>query len=157
MPLLDSFTVDHTRMEAPAVRVAKTMNTPHGDAITVFDLRFCVPNKEVMPERGIHTLEHLFAGFMRNHLNGNGVEIIDISPMGCRTGFYLLTRGLTPAEALALTVDSFRFMAAFEGAVPGASEVECGNYRDMDLPEAKAEAAAMLPVLEALTADQLHY
>ncbi len=55
MPLLDSFTVDHTRMEAPAVRVAKTMNTPHGDAITVFDLRFCVPNKEVMPERGIHT------------------------------------------------------------------------------------------------------
>ena len=51
----------------------------------------------------------------------------------------------------------FRFMAAFEGAVPGASEVECGNYRDMDLPAAKAEAAAMLPVLEALTADRLHY
>ncbi|STQ09729.1 S-ribosylhomocysteinase [Enterobacter cloacae] len=89
MPLLDSFTVDHTRMEAPAVRVAKTMNTPHGDTITVFDLRFCVPNKEVMPEKGIHTLEHLFAGFMRDHLNGNGVEIIDISPMGCRTGFYM--------------------------------------------------------------------
>ncbi len=63
MPLLDSFTVDHTRMEAPAVRVAKKMNTPHGDEITVFDLRFCVPNQEVMPERGIHTLEHLFAGF----------------------------------------------------------------------------------------------
>ena len=55
MPLLDSFTVDHTRMEAPAVRVAKTMHTPHGDTITVFDLRFCVPNKEVMPEKGIHT------------------------------------------------------------------------------------------------------
>ena len=54
-------------------------------------------------------------------------------------------------------VDSFRFMAAFEGDIPGASEVECGNYRDMDLPAAKAEAAAMLPVLEALTADQLHY
>ncbi|MDU3066758.1 MAG: S-ribosylhomocysteine lyase [Escherichia coli] len=97
MPLLDSFTVDHTRMEAPAVRVAKTMNTPHGDAITVFDLRFCVPNKEVMPERGIHTLEHLFAGFMRNHLNGKGVEIIDISPMGCRTGFYMSLIG-TPDE-----------------------------------------------------------
>ena len=157
MPLLDSFTVDHTRMEAPAVRVAKKMNTPHGDEITVFDLRFCVPNQEVMPERGIHTLEHLFAGFMRDHLNGNGVEIIDISPMGCRTGFYLLTRGLTPAQALQLTVDAYRFMADFEGAVPGASEVECGNYRDMDLPAAKAEAAAMLPVLESLTAEDLHY
>jgi len=94
MPLLDSFTVDHTRMGAPAVRVAKTMHTPHGDTITVFDLRFCIPNKEVMPEKGIHTLEHLFAGFMRDHLNGNGVEIIDISPMGCRTGFYMSLIGV---------------------------------------------------------------
>ena len=107
MPLLDSFTVDHTRMEAPAVRVAKTMNTPHGDAITVFDLRFCIPNKEVMPEKGIHTLEHLFAGFMRNHLNGNGVEIIDISPMGCRTGFYMSLIG-TPEEVLPKSLVYFR-------------------------------------------------
>ena len=82
MPLLDSFKVDHTRMHAPAVRVAKTMTTPKGDTITVFDLRFCIPNKEILPEKGIHTLEHLFAGFMRDHLNGNGVEIIDISPDG---------------------------------------------------------------------------
>ena len=65
MPLLDSFTVDHTRMNAPAVRIAKTMTTPGGDTITVFDLRFCRPNEEILSERGIHTLEHLFAGFMR--------------------------------------------------------------------------------------------
>ena len=102
-----------------------------------------------------HTLEHLFATYARNSAFQDGV--IYVGPMGCRTGFYLLTRGLTPAQALELTVESFRFMAAFEGAVPGASEVECGNYRDMDLPAAKAEAAAMLPVLEALTADRLHY
>jgi len=101
MPLLDSFTVDHTRMGAPAVRVAKTMHTPHGDTITVFDLRFCIPNKEVMPEKGIHTLEHLFAGFMRDHLNGNGVEIIDISPMGCRTGFYMSLIGVPEEQRVA--------------------------------------------------------
>lgn len=83
--------------------------------------------------------------------------VIYVGPMGCRTGFYLLTRGLTPAQALQLTVDAYRFMAGFEGTVPGASEVECGNYRDMDLPAAKAEAAAMLPVLESLTAEDLHY
>ncbi|MEJ2467997.1 MAG: S-ribosylhomocysteine lyase, partial [Campylobacterales bacterium] len=93
MPLLDSFTVDHTIMPAPAVRKAKGMKTPGGDPITVFDLRFCKPNEEIMPERGIHTLEHLFAGFMRDHLNGNGVEIIDVSPMGCRTGFYMSVIG----------------------------------------------------------------
>lgn len=104
----------------------------------------------------MHTIEHLAATFLRNHKE-YGPRTIYFGPMGCRTGFYLLTRGLTPAEALELTVESFRFMAGFEGAVPGASEVECGNYRDMDLPAAKAEAAAMLPVLEALTADRLHY
>mgnify|MGYP000402320148 FL=1 len=76
MPLLDSFKVDHTIMPAPAVRLAKTMQTPKGDTISVYDLRFCVPNKEILPEKGIHTLEHLFAGFMREHLNSNAVEII---------------------------------------------------------------------------------
>ncbi|MFY4743108.1 S-ribosylhomocysteine lyase [Aliarcobacter butzleri] len=97
MPLLDSFRVDHTIMPAPAVRVAKVMQTPKGDDITVFDLRFCVPNKSMMSEKGTHTLEHLFAGFIRNHLNSPTVEIIDVSPMGCRTGFYMSLIG-TPSE-----------------------------------------------------------
>ncbi len=64
---------------------------------------------------------------------------------------------MNPGGARVLTEENIRFMAGFEGAVPGASEVECGNYRDTDLPAAKAEAAAMLPVLEALTGDELHY
>jgi len=97
MPLLDSFRVDHTIMEAPAVRVAKTMKSPSGDTITVFDLRFYKPNEEMMDELGIHTLEHLFAGFIREHLNSKKVEIIDCSPMGCRTGFYMSVLG-TPNE-----------------------------------------------------------
>ena len=59
MPLLDSFKVDHTIMPAPAVRLAKTMQTPKGDVISVFDLRFCVPNEDILSEKGIHTLEHL--------------------------------------------------------------------------------------------------
>ncbi len=60
MPLLDSFTVDHTRMSAPAVRVAKTMKTPSGDTITAFDFCFTVPNKKPCPEKGIHTLERTY-------------------------------------------------------------------------------------------------
>jgi S-ribosylhomocysteine lyase len=98
MPLLDSFTVDHTKMIAPAVRVAKTMSTPSGDDITVFDLRFCVPNEDILSAKGIHTLEHLFAGFMREHLNDKNVEIIDLSPMGCRTGFYMSLLGSPKAK-----------------------------------------------------------
>ena len=87
MPLLDSFRVDHTIMTAPAVRVAKTMKSKKGDVITVYDIRLYKPNKEKMTARGMHTLEHLFAGFIREHLNSKDVEIIDCSPMGCRTGF----------------------------------------------------------------------
>ncbi|WP_163258639.1 S-ribosylhomocysteine lyase [Campylobacter fetus] len=101
MPLLDSFKVDHTIMNAPGVRLAKVMNTPKGDKITVFDLRFCKPNIEILPQKGTHTLEHLFAGFMRDHLNSSDVEIIDISPMGCRTGFYMSLIGTPSWEIVA--------------------------------------------------------
>ena len=155
MQKITSFTIDHLKLQ-PGVYVSR--KDPVGDSlITTFDIRMTSPNEEpVMNTAEVHTIEHLGATFLRNHPDF-GSKTIYFGPMGCRTGFYLLTRGLTPAEALELTVESFRFMAGFEGAVPGASEVECGNYRDMDLPAAKAEAAAMLPVLEALTGDELHY
>ena len=155
MDKIASFTFNHLKL-LPGVYVSRRDTA--GDArITTFDIRMTRPNHEpVMNTAEIHTIEHLGATFLRNHKVYKD-RVLYFGPMGCRTGFYLLTRGLTPAEALSLTVESFRFMAAFEGDVPGASEVECGNYRDMDLPAAKAEAAAMLPVLEALTADELHY
>ena len=155
MDKITSFTINHLKL-LPGIYVSRK-DTAGGHTVTTFDLRMTRPNYEpVINTAEIHTIEHLGATFLRNHRD-YGSRVLYFGPMGCRTGFYLLTRGLTPAQALELTVDSFRFMAAFEGDIPGASEVECGNYRDMDLPAAKAEAAAMLPVLEALTADQLHY
>ena len=155
MEKIASFTVDHLRL-LPGVYVSR-QDQLGAETVTTFDLRMTRPNFEpVMNTAEVHALEHLGATFLRNHPVWKD-RIIYFGPMGCRTGFYLLTRGLTPAQALSLTVDSFRFMAAFEGAIPGASEVECGNYRDMDLPAAKSEAAAMLPVLEHLTAEDLRY
>ncbi|WP_415720028.1 S-ribosylhomocysteine lyase [Photobacterium ganghwense] len=147
MPLLDSFTVDHTRMHAPAVRVAKTMQTPKGDTITVFDLRFCRPNAEILSERGIHTLEHLFAGFMRNHLNSDQVEIIDISPMGCRTGFYMSLIG-TPTEAQVAQSwqDAMDDVLKVESQdkIPELNEYQCGTYSMHSLEEAQAIAKHIL-------------
>lgn len=147
MPLLDSFTVDHTRMKAPAVRVAKTMTTPHGDTITVFDLRFCLPNAEIMGERGIHTLEHLFAGFMRDHLNGNGVEIIDISPMGCRTGFYMSLIGNPDQQRvgdawLAAMADVVK--VADQSQIPELNLYQCGTAAMHSLDEAQAIARGVI-------------
>lgn len=140
MPLLDSFRVDHTRMHAPAVRTAKKMQTPSGDPITVFDLRFCIPNQEILSEKGIHTLEHLFAGFMRNHLNSEQVEIIDISPMGCRTGFYMSLIG-TPSEQQ--VADAWTAAMQDVTSVPSVNEIpelnefQCGTYTMHSLEEAK--------------------
>ncbi len=147
MPLLDSFTVDHTRMHAPAVRVAKAMQTPKGDTITVFDLRFCRPNEEILSEKGIHTLEHLYAGFMRNHLNADDIEIIDISPMGCRTGFYMSLIG-TPEESRVAAA----WTAAMEDVlkvvsqeqIPELNEYQCGTAAMHSLDEAKQIATNIL-------------
>lgn len=147
MPLLDSFTVDHTRMQAPAVRVAKTMTTPHGDPITVFDLRFCRPNQELLSEKGIHTLEHLFAGFMRDHLNGDGVEIIDISPMGCRTGFYMSLIG-QPEEARVAAAWTQAMedvlQVTDQAAIPELNEYQCGTFVMHSLTEAQDIARLVL-------------
>ncbi|MBJ7549373.1 S-ribosylhomocysteine lyase [Marinomonas ostreistagni] len=147
MPLLDSFRVDHTRMYAPAVRVAKTMETPKGDTITVFDLRFCIPNEEILSEKGIHTLEHLFAGFMRDHLNGDSVEIIDISPMGCRTGFYMSLIGTPSEETVAQSwkaaMEDVLNVAAKED-IPELNEYQCGTYTMHSLEEAKQIAKNIL-------------
>ncbi len=147
MPLLDSFLVDHTIMPAPAVRVAKTMQSPSGDTITVFDLRFCKPNKEIIGERGIHTLEHLFAGFMREHLNSDIVEIIDISPMGCRTGFYMSLLGNPSEEEVAKAWEASMkdvLNVKSQDDIPELNVYQCGTYTMHSLDEAKEVAKNVL-------------
>ena len=147
MPLLDSFTVDHTIMPAPAVRRAKGMKTPKGDDITVYDLRFCRPNEAILSQEGIHTLEHLFAGFMRDHLNSTATEIIDISPMGCRTGFYMSVIGTPPETQVAQAwSDSMRDILAVEtqNDIPELNLYQCGTCAMHSLADAKAIAKDIL-------------
>ena len=150
MERIASFCVDHTKLER-----GMYLSRRDGDVDT-WDIRMKKPNQgDYLSHAAAHTLEHLFATCARN--SAYRQSVVYVGPMGCRTGFYLLTRGLSDAEALALTTDCYRFMAAFEGDVPGASEAECGNYRDMDLPAAKREAAAMLAVLEGWSTEKMRY
>ncbi|QOY54482.1 S-ribosylhomocysteine lyase [Candidatus Sulfurimonas marisnigri] len=147
MPLLDSFTVDHTIMPAPAVRRAKGMKTPSGDDVTVFDLRFVKPNEEILSPEGIHTLEHLFAGFMREHLNSEKVEIIDLSPMGCRTGFYMSLLGAPDekvvAEAWKAAMEDVLNVKS-QNDIPELNLYQCGTYKMHSLEDAKSIASAVL-------------
>lgn len=147
MPLLDSFKVNHTIMPAPAVRLAKIMETPKGDKISVYDLRFCKPNQEILDESGIHTLEHLFAGFMRDHLNSAVTEIIDISPMGCRTGFYMSVIG-SPSEydvkeAWEASMRDILRLTSQE-QIPELNIYQCGTASMHSLYNAQAIAQNML-------------
>ena len=125
MERIASFCVDHNTL-VPGMYLSRK----DGDVLT-WDIRMKTPNKgSYLSPACAHTIEHLFATYARNSKWSE--HVIYVGPMGCLTGFYLLTRGLTDAEALALTQESFAWMAEYDGDIPGASAVECGNYLMMD-------------------------
>ena len=151
MEKIASFTIDHTILP-------KGMYLSRVDANTVtYDIRTRRPNvEEVMENGAIHTLEHLFATYVRNSVHKDNV--VYFGPMGCRTGFYFITTdSVSKAEAVELTKAALAFCADFEGDIPGVSAQECGNYRDHNLDTAKNEAAAMCRVLDGWTAEMLEY
>src|SRR6185312_11725623 len=82
---VESFNLDHTKVAAPYVRLAGTKQGTHGDEVYKYDLRFMQPNKEFMKMDALHSIEHLMAENIRNHSD----KVVDLSPMGCQTGFYL--------------------------------------------------------------------
>lgn len=150
MKRIASFEVDHTVL-LPGMYVSRR----DGD-VTTYDLRFVRPNTPPFLEMpAVHTIEHLVATFVRNSELKD--HIIYFGPMGCRTGFYFLTRGISDAQALALIKEALAFTAAFDGEIPGASEAECGNWKEHDLKTARRYAADMSAVLENRTAADMHY
>ena len=151
MKTIASFTVDHDKLEK-GLYVSRV----DGDVIT-YDIRMVKPNGGVyLPNPAMHTFEHLFATYVRNSAFSD--QIIYVGPMGCRTGFYFLTRdAMSGEQAIALVRECFAFIAAFEGKIPGSERKECGNYLEHDLPGAKAVAADMCQVLEHWTEPMLQY
>jgi S-ribosylhomocysteine lyase len=126
---IESFELDHTKITAPFVRKAGLFKGEKGDYVTKFDLRFVQPNVEAMPSAAIHTLEHLLAGYLREEIDG----IIDMSPMGCRTGFYLTIWGDVSEEAMRKALIAALDKVAKSTEVPAVTAKECGNYRDHSL------------------------
>jgi len=128
MERIASFTVDHTKL-LPGLYLSRR----DGD-ITTFDLRFKIPNTgDLLNNSELHSAEHLIATFLRNSPQKDGV--IYFGPMGCQTGFYFLfdSRLLSDADAIALLQRVFAQAADYDGPMPGKSERECGNYRNLDL------------------------
>lgn len=144
---VDSFNLDHTRVKAPYVRLASKKTGPNGDIVTKFDIRFTQPNVEFMPIAGIHTLEHVVAEYIRDIIDG----IIDFSPMGCRTGFYLTVFGDITEETIAEKMKQVLSKVAMwsdSTPIPGADPKECGNYKEHDLAAARFWAQAWVTGIE---------
>ena len=156
MEKIASFTIDHIKLQ-PGVYVSRK-DKIGAETVTTFDLRVTSPNDEpVMNTAEIHAMEHLGATYLRNDPEWQD-RVIYFGPMGCRTGFYLLLAGdLTSEEILPLMRNCFRFMAEYQGEIPGASAKDCGNYLDLNLPLANHWAKRYLALLENIPADRLVY
>lgn len=146
-----SFTINHDVL-TPGMYVSRV----DGDCVT-YDLRLKRPNSgDYLAQGALHTLEHLIATFVRSSVWSD--EVVYFGPMGCRTGFYLILRdSVSRADAVSLVHDAFTFAAAFEGEIPGARRIECGNCLEHDLPGARAEADAYTRVLAHCSEDTMAY
>ncbi len=157
MEKIPSFTIDHTHL-LRGIYISR-IDEINGEIITTFDVRMKEPNREPALGMGaLHTIEHLAATYLRNEPQWKD-RIIYWGPMGCLTGNYLLMKGkLQPEEILPIMQETFRFIAEFEGEIPGAAPQDCGNYLLHDLPMAKWEAAKYLhEVLEQMEQANMHY
>ena len=142
MKRIRSFEVDHKKLNE-GIYISRI----DGDVVT-YDLRFCKPNTGVILENpAIHTTEHMLATFTRN--SDIADDVVYFGPMGCQTGFYFLVRESTDKmKVLEVIKKALKDTLEYEGEVFGASEEECGNYRNLDLAEAKKICKPYLEILE---------
>ena len=141
---VESFELDHTKVKAPFVRKCSQYEGDRGDVVTKYDIRFTQPNKAEMLSEGIHTLEHLLATYLRETDIDFAQKIIDVSPMGCRTGFYMTMWGeVEPSLVAEKVTEALRLVVLAEN-IPADNEIQCGNYRLHSLSLAKQYARDVL-------------
>lgn len=157
METIPSFTVDHLKL-LRGIYVSRRDSVGQ-ECVTTFDIRMKEPNREsALDARVSHTIEHLAATYLRNEPQWKD-RIVYWGPMGCLTGSYLIMKGeLQPEDILDLMRDTFRFIAEYEGGIPGASPQECGNWSFQDLEGARREARRYLDeILLKAGPENLHY
>ena len=137
---VESFNLDHRTVSAPYIRVADRKELPHGDVLVKYDVRFTQPNRAHLEMDTVHSLEHMIAEKIRNHAD----YVVDFSPMGCQTGFYLIVAGdhedLEIHEILAATLQD----VVEADDVPAANEIQCGWGVHHSLTGAQRAARTML-------------
>ena len=137
MEKIESFKIDHLNHPAGIY-----LSRRDGDICT-YDVRICKPYAdELLTNAEMHSLEHLLATVLRN--GAHGAEVIYVGPMGCQTGFYVLYRGLGQNEAERDILAAFRYVADYDGEMPGNSKAECGNCLNLSVAAARRTATTFL-------------
>lgn len=137
---VESFDLDHTKVVAPYVRLAGVKEGEKGDVVTKYDVRFKQPNKAHMEMPALHSLEHLMADRIRNH----STKVIDLSPMGCQTGFYLSFINHNDYEDVLDILEKTLNDVLAATSVPACNEVQCGWAASHSLEGAKSLAKEFL-------------
>lgn len=137
---VESFNLDHTKVVAPYVRLVGITEGKHGDQVYKYDLRFCQPNKEHMEMPALHSLEHLMAEKIRNHLS----NVLDIGPMGCQTGYYLSVLNNESFDEIIDALEKTLNDVIDATEVPACNEIQCGWAASHSLEGAQAIARDML-------------
>lgn len=137
---VESFNLDHTKVKAPYVRLAGLKTGQHGDVIHKYDIRFKQPNQEHMEMPALHSLEHLMAENIRNHTD----HVVDVSPMGCQTGFYLTVINHDDYEEILDILEKTLNDVLAANEVPACNEVQCGWAASHSLEGAKELAREIL-------------
>ena len=150
MKRITSFEIDHTILN-PGFYVSRKDGN-----ITTFDLRTRKPNSDdYMDNETMHTLEHMFATFIRNSRISE--SIVYFGPMGCQTGFYLLTEDIDENEVFDITREILDKIIRYDGPVFGASAIECGNYKTLNLEKAKSECKKYAKILSEFKRGNYEY
>ena len=138
MPSVESFELDHNLVKAPYVRHCGVQKVGKDGVVNKFDIRFCQPNKQAMKPDAIHSLEHIIAHNIRQHAEKyNHFDIIDFSPMGCQTGFYLVVSGEPTVSEIIDLLNETMEDALQVTEVPAANEKQCGQAKLHNLEAAK--------------------
>lgn len=137
---VESFNLDHTKVKAPYIRLASVTEGENGDVIRKYDLRFKQPNKDHMEMPALHSLEHLMAELIRNHHD----RIVDLSPMGCQTGFYVTVLNDDDDDGFLNVIEKTLTDVLKAEEVPACNEVQCGWAASHSLEGAKELAREML-------------
>ena len=119
--MVKSFEIDHTQLKAPCIRLADVYEK-NGVVVKKYDLRFVKPNTTTIDDKIMHSMEHLLATAFKTVFKD---DMIDLSPMGCKTGFYF-TEFDNEDDVKKIEV---ALLKSPKIKIPKPTEKNCGSYK----------------------------